>query len=448
MKDQEDEKYEARICCTKRGRKPHPATNYGHDAGLQEKVVASIADQERIQADLAALRATNEELRRSNEELRRALQNQAGEHEEEDQEPATPPMEFPMPFSQAIMDAMIPATFVVPKVTFTGMEDPEAHLTAFHTQMMLVGGSDAVRCKLFISTLVGTTMDWFINLPDGHVTSFPQLTKLFREQYIANRAPPSISYDLFDMRQYQGESLKESLICFGAQVVRLNTKDEMMMVHAFRKGIVSGPFSESLIWNRPKTFAEIRHRAVAHIVAEGEVNEKRTCVVPTRPRAPGRPQPLRVHEATTKKTAPAKQQPYQPRKPQTRGRARENVLPRHNFVVELKDLIAIPNIAERLKLSPKTDKKLGPNKNAWFEFHQAFSHPIRNCLVLGHQLDKLVKNGFLRDYLQETQGTEDVAVIGATRGMKSPCMVKSTPFREVFQEEGAPLISERSMNGR
>ena len=58
-----------------------------------------------------------------------------------------------MPFSQSIMEAVIPHTFVIPKVTFTGMEDPEAHLTAFHTQMMLVGGSDTVRCKLFMSTL-------------------------------------------------------------------------------------------------------------------------------------------------------------------------------------------------------------------------------------------------------------------------------------------------------
>jgi len=60
-----------------------------------------------------------------------------------------------------------------------------------------------------------------------------------------------------------------------------------MMVHAFRKGIVSGPSSESLIRNRPKTFTEIRRRAVAHIAAEGEVNEKRTCVVPMRPRTLG-----------------------------------------------------------------------------------------------------------------------------------------------------------------
>ena len=69
--------------------------------------------------------------------------------------------------------------------------------------------------------------------------------------------------------------------------MRLNLKDEKMMVHMFKKGIVPGPFSESLIRNHPKTFAEIRRRAVAHIAAEGEVSEKRTCVVPTRPCASG-----------------------------------------------------------------------------------------------------------------------------------------------------------------
>ena len=48
-------------------------------------------------------------------------------------------------------------------------------------QMIVVGDSDAVRCKLFMSKLVGTVMDWFISLPDGHVTSFAQLSKLFKE---------------------------------------------------------------------------------------------------------------------------------------------------------------------------------------------------------------------------------------------------------------------------
>jgi len=87
---------------------------------LQEEVAASRANQERIQADLATSRAKNEELCRSNAELRRDLQNQAGISEEEDQKPAMPPREFPMPFLQEIMDAVIPATFVGPTYEHPG----------------------------------------------------------------------------------------------------------------------------------------------------------------------------------------------------------------------------------------------------------------------------------------------------------------------------------------
>ena len=138
------------------------------------------------------------------------------------------------------------------------MEDPEAHLTAFHTQMMLVGGSDVVRCKLFMSTLTGMAMDWFISLPEGHITSFAQLSRLFREQYLANRAPAPVSYDLFDVKQYQGETLKEYISRFGAQVVKVGTTYEPMIVYAFKKGVCPGSFSKSLNRNRPKTFAEVR----------------------------------------------------------------------------------------------------------------------------------------------------------------------------------------------
>ena len=98
---------------------------------LQEEMAASRANQERIQADLVGSRATSEELCCSNEELRKDLQNRAGEREEEDQELATPPREFLTSFSEEIMDVVIPVTLVGPKVTFTGTEDPVAHLTVF-----------------------------------------------------------------------------------------------------------------------------------------------------------------------------------------------------------------------------------------------------------------------------------------------------------------------------
>ena len=177
--------------------------------------------------------------------------------------------------------------------------------------------------------------------------------------------------------------MKDFLNRFGALVVKLHTKDEDMTVHAFRKGVLSGPFSDSLIRCRPRTICKIRRRAMGHIGAEEAVIEKRGSVAPIRPRGTGRPQPMRVHEATTEKKAPGKKPPYEARKPQTRARTRENAPTRHNFRMNLKELIAIPNVADRLNSPPKTDKRLGPNKDTWCEFHQAFGHNLQNCLALG-----------------------------------------------------------------
>jgi len=365
--------------------------------GLQEAMVASKAEQERMQANLAASQARNDELHHANEELHR------GWRDVDEPETATPPREFTTPFSQAILETAIPNMFTGPKVSFTGMEDPEAHLTLFHTQMMLVGGSDAVRCKLFMSTLTGMAMDWFISLPEGYITSFAKLSRLFREQYLANRAPAPVSYDLFDVKQYQGETLKEYISRFGAQVVKVGTTDEPMIVYASRKGVCPGSFNKSLNRSRPKTFAEVRRWAVEHIASKGEAYEKCTIVAPARPRAQIHTQPARVHEAATEKKNSDKKRTYETRRAQPRGRAegrREGNRPlKHNFGVELKDLIVVPNIADRLRPPVKYDKILGPHKESWCEFHEAFGHHINKCLALGYQLDELVKNGFLKDYL-------------------------------------------------
>ena len=182
------------------------------------------------------------------------------------------------------------------------------------------------------------------------------------------------------------------------------------------------PFSDSLIRCRPKTFSEIRHRVVFHIVAEEEVIEKRGSISLVRPRGTGRLQPLRVYEATTEN--PGKQPSYEGRKPQTKARARENASTRHNFWMDLKELIAIPNMADRLKSPPKTDKRLGPNKDAWCEFHQAYGHGLRNCLALGFQLDELVRNGFLKKYLQEPHGDPTSVAPAGDQGHEVPIHVE------------------------
>ena len=353
--------------------------------------------------DLVASQARNEELSKVTEELRQALHEHRGRTTVEEITPSSPPRVFPMPFAQAIMDTAIPASVVAVKASFTGVEDPKAHLTAFHTQMMLSGGSDAVYCKMFMSTLQGTALEWFASLPTGHITSFQQFSKLFVDQYIVNKAPLRVSYDLFNVRQYQGESLRDYLNCFGAQMVRSPAKDEEIMVYAFKKGVLPRPFSEALIWGHPATFTEVRRLAVAHITDKSEIAKKRGNVAPARPRAQTRIQPQRVLETAAAKKDQRTRHPYDPKKNKGKGpgRRREfNRAPRYKFVMGLADLIAITNIAARLKAPEKvSDKVLGPKPNAWCEFHQSFGHSLDSCLALGYQLDDLVKSGFLNDYL-------------------------------------------------
>jgi len=140
-----------------------------------------------------------------------------------------------------------------------------------------------------------------------------------------------------------------------------------MFVHAFKKGVLPGPFSESLI--SPVTFAEIRRRVVAHIAAESEVSEKRGNVAPAKPRAQMRIQPQRVMEAAAGKKNQRMHHPYDLKKSKGKGSGRlreSNLPPRYEFVMGLADLIAIPNIVARLKVPEKTTNKvLGPKPDAW-----------------------------------------------------------------------------------
>ena len=87
-----------------------------------------------------------------------------------------------------------------------------------------------------------------------------------------------------DRIKYQWETLKEYINRFGAQVVMVGTTEEPMIVYAFVKGVCPGPFGESIIRNRPRTFAELRRRAVEHIASEGEVCEahQRRALAPER----------------------------------------------------------------------------------------------------------------------------------------------------------------------
>ena len=90
-------------------------------------------------AKIKASRIANKELHKSNENLRRNL------HQRDRRSTRERGLNLPLrysfePFSQAIIDELVPPHYITPKIaSFTGREDSGNHLTAFNAQM-------AVRC--------------------------------------------------------------------------------------------------------------------------------------------------------------------------------------------------------------------------------------------------------------------------------------------------------------
>jgi len=120
-----------------------------------------------------------EELHKTNEELRRSLHRQ-GRH------PARAPdlsyRDDPKLFSQQIIDEPVTPHYITPNIAFfSSVEDPESHLKAFRAQMIISGGSDAIRCKMLMGTFTRTTLQWFSAILDDHITSFPHFSRMFKE---------------------------------------------------------------------------------------------------------------------------------------------------------------------------------------------------------------------------------------------------------------------------
>jgi len=116
-------------------------------------------------------------------------------------------------------------------------------------------------------------------------------------------------------------------------------------------------------------------------------------------------------------------------------------------VVELKHLILVPNIADRLRPPVESDKVLGPHKESWCEFHEAFGHHINNCLALGYQLDELVKNGFLEDYLAGSTTTAATTVPEEGQAHEMPVHGEVHTISGGFSG-GGPTASQRKKYAR
>ncbi|XP_020588161.1 uncharacterized protein LOC110029980 [Phalaenopsis equestris] len=128
--------------------------------------------------------------------------------------------------------------------------------------------SDALLCQVFPATLKGQARTWFYSLSGDTINTFNKLAKLFAEQFIANQRIIKDSSHLSEIRQSEGESLKDYFRRFSTEARQIPEVDPELLRGVFCWGLRLGPFHSSLMRETVHSYADLVHRVEAQISAD------------------------------------------------------------------------------------------------------------------------------------------------------------------------------------
>ncbi|XP_057432236.1 uncharacterized protein LOC130724992 [Lotus japonicus] len=145
--------------------------------------------------------------------------------------------------------------------TYSGKTDPKDHLLYFNMKMVISSASDAVKCRIFPSTFKGTSMAWFTTLPRGSITNFCDFSSEFLVQFSVSKIKQVTIDDLYNVRQSEGETLKQYVRRFSGTSVEIEESEPHAYAQAFKNGLQPGKLNNKLSRNPARSMAEIRARA-------------------------------------------------------------------------------------------------------------------------------------------------------------------------------------------
>ncbi|XP_057438355.1 uncharacterized protein LOC130730373 [Lotus japonicus] len=219
-----------------------------------------------------------DDIRQRNDYLQEQLEYYRFEQQDDGEREAEAVAEFE-PFLAAVREVAIPDNMKnIVLETYSGKADPKEHLLYFNTKMVITVVSDAVKCRMFPATYKGTAMAWFTTLPRGSIMNFRDFSSKFLVQFSASKTKQVTIEDLYNVRQFESETLKQYVKRFSAASVKIEESEPNACARAFKNGLQPGKLNSKLSRKPARSMAEIRARANTYILDEEDVKRRRAKV--------------------------------------------------------------------------------------------------------------------------------------------------------------------------
>uniref|UniRef100_A0A2N9FH02 Uncharacterized protein n=1 Tax=Fagus sylvatica TaxID=28930 RepID=A0A2N9FH02_FAGSY len=324
------------------------------------------------------------------------------------------------PFSARIERAKFPARFVTPPLAvYDGKSDPVGHLSRFRQSMAIHNNNDALMCRVFPSSLGEVGLRWFDRLEHGSIRSWKEMSKIFTARFITNTRKPKEIDSLLALTMKAGETLKSYSTRYWEVYNDIDACDE---------DIVSTSESKMIRRVGPKTaeVAPLVDRKAAQPEPRGESRRARKTKGSAGTSGPG----VCLAVYTTFKE------------------------PIYRLLPLIKD-------KPYFEWPPKLPGDPAARETKpYCNYHRERGHLTENCRAYRYHLEHLVKNGHLKQYVDETKsphqnvevprinvkasapiGIIDVIHFGTTCHDQRGEMRRAAHLREVFQVQDSPQMA-------
>uniref|UniRef100_A0A0D3DK46 Retrotransposon gag domain-containing protein n=1 Tax=Brassica oleracea var. oleracea TaxID=109376 RepID=A0A0D3DK46_BRAOL len=317
------------------------------------------------------------------------------------------------PFTDEITLIEMPMKFSFPSIkAYDGTTDPDDNVAQYRQRMLVValpkGSRKATMCKGFGSTLTGPALQWYINLPSRSIASFAVLSDKFVEQFASSRDLEKTSNSLYEILQHRAEPLQGYIARFNQEKVAIPECSIPTAISAFKRSLLpDGDLYKELTKYQCKTIKDVLSRAWAQVKWEEDVAN--------RAKAQQKPDPKMIRPDRTERDE-------KPSKRSARDSGNRNRVRYQNRPIEKAEGMAVstwPDISHLSVSSPELinvlrrmgqlvkwpQKMKAPdsfrNPGFWCDFHRDHGHKTEDCIALKIEVNELLRNGHLREFLSE-----------------------------------------------
>jgi len=291
---------------------------------------------------------------------------------------------------------------------YDGSTDPLYHIHQYRINMKMAGQTPSTMCQAFCLTLTGTAFEWFQRLKRGSIQSFEDLQEKFLTRFAASRVRRREKSYLLTIKQGHHETLQRYLNRFIEESNKVDEYDDSDAIFAFIDGLKTSSFLISLVRQRPTTMSELITRATQDISVDEYLDSRKANDRGSRRREDEQfDNDLRRKKNRATTVTVSDIRPLPSPRPLLAEKFQRNA----DFTPLKTTPDRILSLHRNMFTNPQpmyTDPSMR-DKRKYCEFHKDHGHLTANCIQLRKQIEDLIQNGELKDFVLLMVANPDAA---------------------------------------